>query len=99
MRKFGYSLRGKPAKALRIHCRGKHLTARAALNIEGILDCSLVTGGVNSETFQEFIIEKLVPKLQPYNGTNTNIITQEMFYKHWKGLEYLYTFCHHTAQI
>ena len=50
------------------------MTAIAALNVEGILDCSLVTGGVNSETFQEFIIEKLVPKLQPFNGTNTNSI-------------------------
>ena len=71
MGKFGYSLRGKLAKALR---RGKHLAAIAALNLEGILDCSLVTGGVNSETFQEFAIEKIVPKLQPFNGTNTNSV-------------------------
>ena len=74
MKKFGYNLIGKPLKALCIHCRGKHLTAIAALNVKEMLDCSLVSYRRNKLTFQEFIIEKLVHKLQPFNGTNTNSV-------------------------
>ena len=74
MRKFGYSLRGKPAKALKVFCRGTHVTAIAALNMDGIVDCGLVTGGVNAHMFKEFVEEKLASKLQPFNGTNPNSV-------------------------
>ena len=47
MRKFGYSLRGKPAIALQIYGRGKHMTGIATMSVEGVLVCSLVTGGVD----------------------------------------------------
>ena len=74
MRKFGYSLRGKPAKASNVFHRGTHVTAIAALNMNGIVDCSPITGGVNSDMFKEFVEEKLASKLQPFNGTNPNSI-------------------------
>ena len=74
MRKFGYSLRGKPAKALQLFGRGKHVTAITAMSVDGVLDCSFVTGGVDADAFQKFVDEKLVSKLQPFNGTNPHSI-------------------------
>ena len=74
MRKFGYSLRGKPAKALHIFRRGKHVTGITAMSMEGVLDCSFVTGGVDGDAFQKFIDENLLSKLQPFNGTNPHSI-------------------------
>ena len=74
MRKFGYSLHGKPAKALKVFCRGTHVTAITALNIHGIVDCGLVTWGVNSDMFNKFVEETLASNLQPFNGTNPNSV-------------------------
>jgi len=46
MRRFGYSysLRGKPARTHKMLVRGKHLTAIAAICVEGILCCKIVEG-------------------------------------------------------
>ena len=68
------SLRGKPAKAINVFRRGTHVTAIAALNMNGIVDCSLITGCVNSDMFKEFVEEKLASKLQPFNGINPNSV-------------------------
>ena len=37
---------------------------------ERVLDFNLVTGGVSAETFDHFVINALLPKLQPFNGAN-----------------------------
>ena len=74
LRKFGYSLRGKPAKALKLYCQGKHVTAIAAMSIQGPLECTIVEGGVNGDVFKTFLEEKLSPVLQPFNGVNPNSI-------------------------
>ncbi len=42
--------------------------------MEGVLDISLVEGGVDSDVFQDFVDEKLAPKLQPFNGVNAHSI-------------------------
>ena len=70
LRKFGYSLRGQPAKALSLFPRGKHLSAIAAMSCDGVLGCQIHEGGVNSEAFQGFLDMELAPKLLPFNGTN-----------------------------
>ena len=74
LRKFGYSLRGKPAKALQLFNRGQHITAIAAMSYKGVLEVSLVNGGVTGEDFKELLEEKLSTVLFPYNCTNPNSI-------------------------
>ena len=49
--KYGYSLRGQPAKALSLFPRGKHLSAIASMCCDGVLGCQICEGGVNSEAF------------------------------------------------
>ena len=68
--KYGYSLRGQPAKALSLFPRGKHLSAIAAMSCDGVLGCQIREGGVNSEAFRAFLDMELTSKLLPFNGTN-----------------------------
>lgn len=70
MRRFGYSLRGKPARVMKLLSRGKHLTAIAAMTIDGVMDCDITDGSVTADRFQEFVDNCLLPKLYPFNGSN-----------------------------
>lgn len=70
LRKYGYSLRGQPAKALSLFPRGKHLSVIAAMCCDGVIGCQIHEGGVNSEAFQAFLDMELASKLLPFNGTN-----------------------------
>ena len=47
IRKYGYSVRGKPAISHVFFDRGGHLSAIAAMSSRGFLDVKLVEGGVN----------------------------------------------------
>lgn len=69
-RRYGYSLRGKPAKAVSLHSRGSHVSAIAAMCSEGVLACQLVEGGVNSNTFESFLCSELISQLLPFDGIN-----------------------------
>ena len=73
-RKFGYSLRGKPAKAVSLYGRGKHLSAISAISVEGNFGCHITEGGVDAEVFQQFLDQYLIPKLMPFNGTNPHSV-------------------------
>ena len=74
LQKLGYSWRGKPAKALKLYSRGQHISALAAMSTKGVLECTLVEGGVCGDTFKTFIEEKLSPVLYSFNGTNPQSI-------------------------
>ena len=54
MHKFGYTLRGKPAKAHRPLFRGNHVTAIAAMSLKGMFPFKFVEGGVDAAQFMEF---------------------------------------------
>ena len=70
LRRFGYSLRGKPAISKKLLVRGQRVSAIAAITTEGVLDCYTVTGSVDAGKFVEFIHKALLPHLQPFNGVN-----------------------------
>ena len=74
LRRFGYSLRGKPARALNLFARGQHVTAIGAICSEGVLDCKIVHSSVTGDIFQEFVDQQLLPKLYPFNGSNPKSI-------------------------
>ena len=74
MRRFGYSLRGQPAKTHKLLVRGKHITAIVAICVEGILACKIVEESVTGEVFEDFFYTCLLPKLSPFNGENAKSV-------------------------
>lgn len=74
IRTYGYSLRGKPLKAQKLFVRGEHISAIAAMSMNGIIGLKIVRGGVNSDHFYHFVCTSLLPHLLPFNGTNKNSI-------------------------
>ena len=74
LRRYAYSWRGRPAKSHKLLVRGEHVTAIASMSCAGILDCKLVYGGVDGDTFYDFVQSNLLPHLMPFNGTNPHSV-------------------------
>ena len=74
LRKFAYSIRGKPALCQKLLVRGQRVSAIAAMSTEGILDCYTYFGSVTGDKFKHFIQNSLLPHLQPFNGVNSRSI-------------------------
>ena len=69
-RKFGYSLHGLRAESHHILSRGQRISVIAALACTGIIELELIKGTVDSDMFFDFIRGRLLPQLQPFDGTN-----------------------------
>ena len=74
MRKFGYSLKGKPAVARKLMVRGQRVSAIAAMSCKGIIDVHTTIASVNADKFKEFVEDALVPCLQPFDGVSAHCI-------------------------
>ena len=75
IRKFGYSLRGKPVRAQELVVRGgEHVSAIAAISTRGLLALKIVQGGVDGDMFYDLVCTELLPKLMPFNGSNRNSV-------------------------
>lgn len=55
---------------MRLFCRGKKISAIAAMGIDGFVSTKCSTESVNEEIFCNFIELYLLPHLLPYNGIN-----------------------------
>ena len=74
IRKYGYSLRGKPLKAQKLLVRGEHISCIAAISMQGIVALKIARGSVDGDTFYNFVCTSLLTKLMPFNGTNQNSV-------------------------
>lgn len=74
IRRYGYSVRGKPPKSCRLLVRGERLSAIAAMTVTGIQALKVVKGAVDGDVFIDFIQRDLLPTLMPFNGINHNSI-------------------------
>lgn len=74
LRKYGYSLRNKPAVNHSLLARGERISAIACMSVSGILDVKTVQGTCNGDTFYDFVHTHLMPHLMPFNGTNPHSI-------------------------
>ena len=74
IRKYGYSLRGFPARSFRFVSRGKRFSTIRILTTTSLLDCYIVEGTVNGDVFYDFMQTTLLPPLQPFNGINPNSV-------------------------
>ena len=75
MRKFGYSLRGKPPVSQKLLFRGQQVSTIAAISFDqGLLYCYTVTGTVSGEQLGDFIQNSLLPHLQVFDGVNSRSV-------------------------
>ena len=70
LRRYGYSVRGRPPRDYKLLVRGTRYSAIPVLSLQGIHDVQLFEGTVNGDKFADFIEQSVVPVLQPFNGSN-----------------------------
>ena len=89
MRKFGYSLCGKPCVSQKLFWRGRRISAIAALSLDGILDVEFEPDSVNTDRFLEFVEHSLLPHLLPVGNPCSIVIMDNAKIHHSERLEEL----------
>ena len=74
LRKYGYSMRGRPAINHSFLIRGERISAIACISLHGLLDVKTVRGTSNGDTFYDFVQENLLPHLMPFDGINPHSV-------------------------
>ena len=74
LRKYGYSLRGKPAVSQKLLVRGRRVSAIAFMSVYGMLDVKVVEGNVDGDVYSDFVETVLLPHLMPFDGTNPHSV-------------------------
>lgn len=95
LRKCGYSIRGQPAVKSSLMIRGEHVTAIAAMSVDGIVALEIVRGGVDGDAFYNFVCRSLLSILMPFNGVNPNsvIILDNCAIHHVDEVQQVFTDC------
>ena len=60
------------------------MSAVGVMSAEGIIDCHIVSGNVNADSFEEFVERSLLPHLMPFNGVNLHsiVVLDNCFLRH-----------------
>ena len=74
IRKYGYSLHGKPLQSHKMLVRGERVSAIACLSVAGLLDVKMLRGTTDGDIFYQFVQTHLLPHLMPFNGTNPHSV-------------------------
>ena len=74
VRRYGYSLRGKPLKVQKLLVHGEHISCIAAMSVQGIVATKIARGSMDGDAFFSFVYISLLTKLMPFNGTNINSV-------------------------
>ena len=74
IRKYGYSVRGKPIRNHKLLVRGERVSAIACISTSGLLDVKVVQGTSDGDTFYDFVAKCLLQNLLPYNGINKHSV-------------------------
>ena len=56
-RTHGYSMKGKSLKAQKLVVKGEHVSTIAAMSMQGIISLKIARGGINGDTFYDFICQ------------------------------------------
>ena len=70
MRKFGYAMRGQPAKNVCLMCRGIKVSAITGVAFDGLVTVQCSIENVNEDMFCDFVEKDLLPHLLPFDGVN-----------------------------
>ena len=74
IRRYGYSLRGKPPLTHQLLVRGDRVSAITCMSSSGILDAKMVRGSTDGDTFYDFVQTYLLPHLLPFNRSNPHSV-------------------------
>ena len=74
LRRYAYSLRGRPAVNNTLLVRGERVSAISCMSANGILDVKTHKGTSNGDTFYDFVQTHLIPHVMPFNGTNPHSV-------------------------
>ncbi len=74
LRRYGYSMRGYPARIAKLLIKGKRYSAIGIMSTTALLDCYIVEGTSDGDVFYSFVQSSLLPQLMPFNGQNPNSI-------------------------
>ena len=74
LRKYSYSLCGKPATQQSLLVRGERVSAIACMTVEGILDVKTHKETSTGDIFYDFIQSHLIPHLCPFDGFSSNSV-------------------------
>ncbi len=74
LRKYGYSIRGKPAISNSLLFRGERVSAITCMSVNGILDVKTIKETSNGDIFYDFVQTHLIPHLLPFNGVNPHSV-------------------------
>ena len=61
----------------RLFARGEHISVIAYMSTKGILDCSILRGGVDGGAFYMSLQQSLLPHLLPYNRFNASVVIMD----------------------
>lgn len=105
LRRYGYSIRGRPATNHSLLVRVERISAIASISMDGLLDVKIVKGTSNGNTFYDFVQEILLPHLMPFYGRNPHsvVVLDNCAIHHVAEVKsvleevgVLVYFCHHT---
>lgn len=74
LRKYGYSMRGKPLSYPTMLVRGERVSAIACISLAGLLDVMTLKGTTDGDDFYKFVQTHLLPHLLPFNGVNPHSV-------------------------
>ena len=74
IRKYGYALRGLRPVCHHLRVSGRRVSAIPVLTTRGIEDVFVTTNSVNGDVFEQFIVERVLPIILPFNGSNPRSI-------------------------
>lgn len=74
IRKYGYSLKGRPLKKYATLIRGERVSAIAGISMAGLLDVKVLVGTTDGDSFYDYIQKYLLPHLMPFNGVNPHSV-------------------------
>ena len=85
LRKYGYSLRGKPATKEALFVRGERVSAIACITTNGLLDVKTHKETSNGDIFYDFIHTHLIPHLCPFDGHSSRsvVVLDNCSIHHW----------------
>ena len=74
VRRYGYSLRGRPMVCQKLLVRGKRISAIAFVSTHGVLDYKTVTGSADGDLFYNYVQTSLLPHPMPFDGRNPHSV-------------------------
>ena len=74
LRKYSYSLRGKPAENQEWLLRGERISVISIMSMEGLLDSKVFYGTVDGDDTYDFVTQCLLPHIQPFDGYNPHSV-------------------------